>query len=256
MKYIQCVNNSNKNVTPLQTIDAIKNAGFDGVFLQWYNKNWTISQQEQLNYCKNLGLEIEFCHLGFENINSLWEEGNLGDELINGWLRDLDEMHENNIPMVVLHLTTKKVAPKPNEIGLKRLSKVVEYAKNKNIKVAFENTKIWGYLEYVFDNLNYDNMGICLDSGHYHCHFNDQFSWERFKNKIFAVHLHDNDKSDDQHLLIGDGTLDWTDFYNNLKQTNYHGAITLESCYRNQYIKDNINDFYKLSISKAKDVFN
>lgn len=33
-KYIQCVQNYNKNVTPQQTICAIKNAGFDGVFLQ------------------------------------------------------------------------------------------------------------------------------------------------------------------------------------------------------------------------------
>ena len=39
-------------------------------------------------------------------------------------------------------------------------------------------------------------------------HFDDEFPYEMFKNKIFAVHLHDNDKSDDVHLLPFDGTMD------------------------------------------------
>ena len=58
IKYIQCVQNDNKNVTPQDTIYAIKNAGFNGAFLQWYNKDWEFSQQEQLNLCRKLGLEI------------------------------------------------------------------------------------------------------------------------------------------------------------------------------------------------------
>ena len=34
------ISNDNENVTPMQTIDAVKNAGFKHVFLQWYNKEW------------------------------------------------------------------------------------------------------------------------------------------------------------------------------------------------------------------------
>ena len=47
-KYIQCVHNNNKEVTPIQTIHAIKNAGFDGVFLQWFNKDWSFSKWLQI----------------------------------------------------------------------------------------------------------------------------------------------------------------------------------------------------------------
>ena len=36
---------------------------------------------------------------------------------------------------------------KYGEIGLNRIRKIIEYAKELNIKVAFENTKIKGYLE-------------------------------------------------------------------------------------------------------------
>ena len=38
------ISNDNENVTPMQTIDAVKNAGFKHVFLQWYNKYWAFAR--------------------------------------------------------------------------------------------------------------------------------------------------------------------------------------------------------------------
>lgn len=253
MKYIQCVQNANKNVTPQQTIYAIKNAGFDGAFIQWYNKDWEFSQQEQLNLCKQLGLEIPFFHLGYKGINNIWLEGEDGEGLVDGYFKDLEICKENNINVVVMHLTSKFVAPNPNLIGIERLQRIVDYAEKLGIKIAFENTKIFGYLEYVFDHIKNENIGICYDSGHCHCHFDDKFDWEKFKNKIFAVHLHNNDKSDDLHLLPFDkiGTIDWKKVMQNLKNAGFDGPIVLESCYRNHYEMQSIESFYKESFNQA-----
>ena len=44
--------------------------------------------------------------------------------------------------MVVMHLTSKSVAPIYNEIGIKRLQKIVDYAESLDIQVAFENTGV------------------------------------------------------------------------------------------------------------------
>lgn len=131
---------------------------------------------------------------------------------------------------------------------------ISDYAKNLNIKIAFENTKIWGYLEYIFEHIKNDNIGICFDSGHCHCHFNNRFSWERFKDKIFALHLHDNDKKTDLHLLPFDGSLNWNQLVCELKKANYNGPITLESCYRYEYLNLSLQEFYKLSLEKAKQI--
>ena len=255
-KLIQCVQNDNKNVDVQQTIEAIKKSGFDGVFLQWYDKDLPFSQEEQLGLCKKLGLSIEFCHLGYKGINNIWLEGIEGQNLTNQYLNDLDNLSKFNVKMVCMHLTSKSEAPAPSEIGLNRIKKIVEYAKTKNIKVAFENTKIWGYLEFVFDNLNYDNMGVCYDSGHCHCHFNDKFNWNKFKNKIFAVHLHNNDQTDDLHLLPFDkkGTISWQELISHLKTANYQGSIILESCYRYHYLEQSLEDFYKESCKQAKEI--
>lgn len=125
MKYYQCVQKDNQNVTTQETIFAIKNAGFDGVFIQWYNKpaEGYLSQEEQLTLCRKLGLEVLFAHLGYKGINNIWLDGEEGDELVKNYLKDLDACKSNNINMVVMHLTSKSVAPEPNLIGVERLQK-------------------------------------------------------------------------------------------------------------------------------------
>lgn len=239
------ISNNNENVTPIETIDAIKYAGFKDVFIQWYNKDWEYSQYKQLEYAKEQGLNVIFAHLGYKNINDLWKNDDSGDKLIENYKEDIKMCYQNGIPMVIMHLTSKEEAPGPNEIGLNRIRKIVDYAKKLGIKIAFENTKIKGYLEYVIRNINDDNVGICYDAGHCHVHFNDEFNYELFKNKILAVHLHDNDKTDDLHLLPFDGTIEWEKVMKKLKEEKYEGPITLETVYRYDYKKITVKEFYK-----------
>lgn len=254
-KYIQCVQNENKNVSPRDTIFAIKQAGFDGAFIQWYDEPWNFSEQEQVDLCRELGLEIEFAHLGYQNMNDIWLDNETGEKLANRYIKNLDECKNNNINIVVIHLQSKHNAPEPNKIGLERFKKIIEHAEKLKIKVAFENTKLPGYLEYILDNIQSEYVGICLDVGHLHCHFKDKLNWNKFKNKIFAVHLHDNFGEKDEHLLPFDGNIDWNSLIKNLKEANYSGPITLESCYRNNYLNISLDDFYKSSYKKASEIY-
>ena len=236
----------NKDVTVKETIEAIKEANFKNVFVQWYDNNdWSMTQEEQVEFIKSQGLNIIFAHLGYQNINSIWVEGDEGEALVERYKRNIRECKERGIELVIMHLTSKHVAPMYNEIGLNRIKKITDYAKEVGVKVAFENTKIRGYLEYVLGNITDSHVGMCFDAGHFHAHFDDDFNHEFVKNRIFAVHLHDNDKSDDQHLLPYDGTVNWNLVVDKLKDCNYNGPITLELYYRKDYLKDNIKIFYK-----------
>lgn len=239
------VNNKNQDVSIIETINAIQKAGFKNVFIQWYNRAWSPNQEEQLKYIKEKGLNVIFAHLGYQKINDIWIEGENGEQLVDKYKNDIRICKENNIPMVVMHLTGGDKAPEYNETGLKRLQEIVDYAKTLHMKAAFENTKIKGYLDYVMENIMHQNVGICFDSGHYHVHFDDDLEFEKFKNRIFAVHLHDNDKSDDLHLIPFDGTLNWQSVIKNLKENSYYGPITMELCYRNEYTAMGIEDFYR-----------
>lgn len=251
------VSNQNKTVSLYETIDAIKKAGYKKVFLQWYNNtDWEVSQEEQLRYSREQGLEVAFAHLAYRRINEIWVEEET--DIVDYYKNDIKTCSRNNIYMVVMHLTDTEKPPMYNEKGLKRIKEICEHAKSLGVKVAFENTKIKGYLDYVIDNIKDDNVGICFDSGHYHTHFNDDLNFKKFKNRIFAIHLHDNDQSSDQHLLPFDGTLDWDDTISKLKDSNYEGPVTLEIHYRNDYLNMTLDEFYEKGYEiglKIKDMF-
>lgn len=253
-----CVQNDNKNVSVFDTIDAIKNAGFKNVFIQWYNESWEYSQEEQLKYIKDCDLNVIFAHLGYQNINDLWLDNDEGKKIVDRYKNDIKVCKDNDIPLVVMHLMRGDNPPIYNQLGLNRVEEIVEYAEDLGINISFENTKTKGYLEYIFDNIKSDNIGLCFDSGHYHAHFKDEFDFDKYKNKIFAVHLHDNDATSDQHLTPFDGTLDWDKVIYNLKKCNYNGPITMELCYRKDYLNCSIEDFYKEAYkvgNKIKDMF-
>lgn len=243
------ISNDNVGVSAIETIDAIKAAGFKNVFVQWYNMDWFPSQQDQLDYARQQGLNVIFAHLGYKNINSIWEAGPEGDSLVPGYLNDLDICRKNGIKLVIMHVNGKSVAPAYGEIGLNRFKKLAAHAQKCGISIALENTKISGYLEYIIDNIGYKNVGICFDAGHCHAHFKDNFDFEKFKNKIFAVHLHDNFGEADEHLIPFDGTADWPWVCRMLKSAEYAGPVTLELCYRNSYVNTDIVDFYKKGFS-------
>ncbi len=252
------VSNDNKDVNVYETIDSIVNAGFQNVFVEWYNKDWNPTQEEQLKYIKKKKLNVIFAHLGYQGINDIWLDGENGEKLVDRYLNDIKVCKENNISMVVMHLTSKSVAPKYNQVGLDRLRKIVDYADELGVRIAFENTKIKGYLEYVIENIDNKNVGICFDSGHYHVHFKDEFDFDKFKDRIFAVHLHDNDQSDDLHLIPFDGTIDWESLINKLKENGYTGPITMELCYRYDYLQLGLDEFYKKGFeigNKLKKIF-
>lgn len=242
------ISNDNENIKQEEIIESIRKAGFRNVFIHWetnkYDENNWVSY---IDYIKEIGLNIIFAHLSYKGINSIWEEEKAGDELVQKYIDDISNCKKHNIPMVIMHLTSKWVAPMYNKLGLERLRKIAEHAKNLNIKIAFENTKVKGYLEYVLENIKDDNVGICYDSGHCHVHFNDEFNFDKFKDRIFAVHLHDNDKSDDLHLLPFEGTIDWEQTLKLLKQCNFKGHITLETVYRDPYLNMTPIEFLKKS---------
>ena len=246
------ISNANKNVNPIETIHAIKNAGFKHVFIEWYNKDWDISQQEQLDECRKLGLNIIFAHLGYQGINNLWLDNEEGEQLVKRYINDLKICKENGIDLVCMHLTSKSKALKDGDIGIDRLKRIVAYAESIGMRIGFENTKIKGFLEYVFENIQSDNIGLCLDSGHLHAHFQDDLDFSLFKNKIFCVHLHDNYGIEDEHLIPFDGNIDWNDLFNKFRICNYNSYITMELVYRNDYLEMDVTEFYKKGLKVGK----
>ena len=208
-------------------------------------------QQEQFELCKALGLEVPFFHLGYDGINNIWLEGEAGDKLVEKYINDLNSCNKLGVNLVVMHLSAH-VAPSYSTLGLERFRKIINHAEMLNIRVAIENTRPTEQFEKIFELIPNKNLGLCFDSGHYNAYFSRIFDFDKFRDKIFIVHLHDNNGLADQHLNPFDGEMDWHFVLNKLKQCNYSGPIVLESCYRYEYLKMTIDEFYKQSFNRAQ----
>jgi sugar phosphate isomerase/epimerase len=78
--------------------------------------------------------------------------------------------------------------------------------------------------------VDHPGLGLCLDVGHQHAFSNlGTLEWvRRMGQRLFHVHLHDNDGSGDKHWSLGRGTIDFEPFYAALRQQVPQATISLE----------------------------
>ncbi len=77
--------------------------------------------------------------------------------------------------------------------------------------------------------LGHSNLGIVLDSGHAYV-VGEKFApaVQEMGDRLFHVHVDDNNGLRDQHLVPGEGTLDFDAFFAALRQSGYAGYLCAE----------------------------
>ena len=110
------------------------------------------------------------------------------------------------------------------EGSLKTWKPVNERAEALGVEIAVENIfeDEPTNLKLLMEAMNSKNFGICFDTGHFNL-FSKMFlsNWlEMIKPYIVELHLHDNTKSKDLHLAIGDGNFDFRTLFRELKGKN------------------------------------
>lgn len=233
-----------------QVIDNIKKSGFKNVFIEWYNIDRNL-QQNILDYVRSLNLNIIFAHLGYQRPHVIWDEGIDGDIETERYINDITICKNNGINLVIIHPTFQYEKQECCEIGLNRIKKIINHAEKIGVKVAFENVELKGFLEYIIDNIKSDNLGICFDAGHSHLFYDGNFNVNKFKNKVFAIHLHDNFKEKDDHNLPFDGTVNWEKVIKQIIDMNYKGYVIIESGYNDYYNNITIEIYYLKAYEKG-----
>lgn len=212
-----------------ESFKAIKEAGFDTVMLDWSTDfSESDNRVEDALFAREAGLRIENAHLSFKNINSMWLEGTEGDERMITLADDICLAAKNHIKILILHTSGGVNQPLLSEIGFKRFEKLIQVAEENQIVLAFENVRNNVYLDKIFDLYPSPFVGFCYDSGHRNCFTKGENLLEKYKDKVVAIHLHDNDGTGDQHQYPLEGTIDWKKEMIDLSNTNYNGSLTLE----------------------------
>ena len=79
------------------------------------------------------------------------------------------------------------------------------------------------------DAIDMENVQICLDVGHAHYMGENLYNTIKLYGKrLIALHIHDNNRMDDLHLLPFHGTLKWDDVLLGLRAVDYAGDFTFE----------------------------
>jgi len=115
------------------------------------------------------------------------------------------------------------------------IGKILEHCEKNRIKLAVENMPSGKMGERVSDvynlisDFNSEYIGICFDTSHANMASGDAPSEiKKCCDKLFTIHVSDNNGKKDQHYLPFDGNIDWPSFWKELNNLNYKSVFMLE----------------------------
>lgn len=137
-----------------------------------------------------------------------------------GWL---------NVTHITIHIGTFYWFPNERVMrrnALKRFARqipaILAFCGERNISLALENVVPIPYgsdffylgdriedFKFLLETFPSDLLGFCLDTGHANIGEGVGTYINALHHKILAVHFHDNLGHDDNHMIIGRGTVDW-----------------------------------------------
>lgn len=125
------------------------------------------------------------------------------------------------------------------------LEKLLNYCQGKGITLLLENTYEHDtyVFEKIFEHFPTSSLEMCLDIGHIYCYSSISLRdwWDCLNGKITVVHLSDNDGSEDSHLALGEGKIDFEELFTlSITQDTTYTLETEVSCFKRsiQYLKE------------------
>jgi sugar phosphate isomerase/epimerase len=103
---------------------------------------------------------------------------------------------------------------------------------------------------------HFDDVGFCFDTGHAHLGSTVLQAFDVMKHNIRSTHVHDNRRDKDNHLLPGEGNIDWSECAGLLRSAPHVPPLLLELegenlADANSSIKKSF-DFFERALSQQK----
>ncbi len=150
----------------------------------------------------------------------------------------IDLAHTLGSEIVVFHsgkrpavITPSRIKELTFNLNIDAILAIKNYAREKKVYAILENCGVDkdDYEESLSDFVHLVEtckIDVCWDVGHSHCSWGVKETFESLKKKIRHIHIHDNDRSYDQHLPVGMGNIDYQLIFPFLKE--FPGMIVHE----------------------------
>ena len=201
-----------KDVYTKIKINLIKKLGYDEFFTGIFDKNETITFEEQLEYANKIDLKCTMVHCQyFDNLlNNFWLDNEDGEKIFNSYLSQIKRC-ANLAKNFVVHLN-EGCDCVSSEIGLNRIRKLLEECEKYDMNLCVENLENPKEIPYIFSNIKHKNLKICFDVGHRNFLCPEFDIVKEYGEYITVLHIHDNNGQKDEHKLCFSGTVDWIGF--------------------------------------------
>ena len=249
-----------------EVISLLKGAGFSAISPLFAPE---VDLHRIAACARDLEMELQSLHAP-NHVAPLWAEGD--PPVFDDVMQCIDLCAELDIPIVIVHSWQGLEYTFPGEpLYYDHFDRLVDYAENKCISIAFENLEGEEYLDALMaryaDRLH---VGFCWDSGHENCYPHKLDFLEKFGDRLIMTHLNDNlglrdpngtpSGVDDLHYLPWDGQIDWDKKLQKLKNAKRQETLNFEIKIKS--ISDNpkdmiyaglpLEDFIQLAGVRAK----
>jgi sugar phosphate isomerase/epimerase len=145
--------------------------------------------------------------------------------------------------VIIMHIpTTAPAEQRPAFMDQIRrsLDDIQPFVKAQGIRMALENMirEDFEMLDVLIPEYDPAFLGFCYDSGHANMGGKGIQGLEGLKERLIAVHLHDNDGLGDQHKIPFTGTVDWQRLMDVIRSSAYQNCINLEVLIRDTGLSD------------------
>ena len=248
----------------VESINRVKKLGFSGLQLETYNeKQIDIFTDEHIKTITNLfnSLRIESSQFIGHSIKSLIASINI--EKRREGIEKLKELIEICKKLEIIQTFNLPFSPPPELV----FSYTETYPGAVQAAMSVPDSFIWdslwhGYIETITealeliekagmrlgieavpggiinntdsflrlsDRIRSENLGLIMDTGHLFVQKEPlSLSIEKLGKKIFGTHICDNDGCIDDHLVPGEGKIDWANVLKAFKKIDYKGSLDIE----------------------------
>ncbi len=178
--------------------------------------------------------DLEMGRSGAPAVNLLHPEKSRRIDAMDEIKRALEAAEHIHFANLVVHLgeRTDDWSDHALEFAMTALEHLGAFARPLGVRLLVENllneATAPEHLLQILGIGHLNQVGICLDLGHAHLTVGTAEALATFGKRIVSLHVHDNNAVRDEHLWPGDGTIDWTQAAETVKQLDPPPAFVLE----------------------------
>ncbi len=218
-----------------EKLKMISEVGFETI-CTWWGSDFDQTDGDYRTHnelAQKHGLYLEHAHIPYYGCDNLWFDNLDGQEILKIHLDAVKSAGECYIPTLVMHPHDRVASGERSfEIFSDRLMRIIDRSDISGVRLAIENLsddEIIRRVQELVKDIPF--AGLCFDAGHNNVTKRDFSLIEDYGQKLFALHIHDNDTSKDAHLIPYEGNINWKEFLSTVNNTPFEGSLMLECCY-------------------------